>query len=264
MNNTSTDPWSLFLYAMKAPMTREKYVGRLGIFLNFLGLEGATVEQKSRVFAEKARSNPNWAFTSILQFMQRQRERVESKEISAGTVQNYAKAIKLFCEMNDITISWKKITKGLPRARRFAEDRAPTIDEIKDVVKFPDRRIKVVVYTMCSSGIRLEAWNYLRWGHIQPIEQGGKLVAAKIIVYAGDAEEYFSFVSPEAYDSIEEWMIYREKAEEKITKESWVMRDHWAVRKRIITGFISSPKAIEGGRRKEDDRRCPLDSGITH
>jgi hypothetical protein len=52
---------------------------------------------------------------------------------------------------------------------------------------------------MASSGIGLGAWDYLRWKDIQPIERQGKVAAAKIIVYAGDDEEYFSFLTSEAY-----------------------------------------------------------------
>ncbi len=37
---------------------------------------------------------------------------------------------------------------------------------------------------MISSGIRLGAWDYFKWDHIRPIEKVGKVVAAKIIVYA--------------------------------------------------------------------------------
>jgi hypothetical protein len=33
--------------------------------------------------------------------------------------------------MNDITINWQKLNKGLPNGRHPAEDRAPTIDEIR-------------------------------------------------------------------------------------------------------------------------------------
>jgi hypothetical protein len=51
---------------------------------------------------------------------------------------------------------------------------------------------------MASSGIRLGAWDYLRWSHIRPIEKYGKVVAAKIIVYAWEEDEYFSFISAEA------------------------------------------------------------------
>ena len=49
---------------------------------------------------------------------------------------------------------------------------------------------------MTSSGIRLGAWDYLKWGDIRPIEKEGKgIVAAKMIVYAGEDEEYYTFIS---------------------------------------------------------------------
>jgi hypothetical protein len=55
---------------------------------------------------------------------QAQKERVTNGDISTATLRNYIKAIKLFCEMNDIVITWKKkITRGLPRARRFADEK---------------------------------------------------------------------------------------------------------------------------------------------
>jgi hypothetical protein len=91
--------------------------------------------------------------------------------------------------MNDVAITWKKITLGLPKDRRFADDRAPPLDEIRRIIEYPDRRIKPVIYTMSSAGIRLEARNHLRWGQIKPIETDGKVVAAKITIYAGDPGE---------------------------------------------------------------------------
>ena len=52
------DSWTLYLYAMKSPATKEKYLMRLGKFLDFLNLqEGGTVEDKSRAFAEKGRND---------------------------------------------------------------------------------------------------------------------------------------------------------------------------------------------------------------
>jgi hypothetical protein len=58
-------------------------------------------------------------------------------------------------------INWKMITRGLPKGRQAANDRAPTIEEMQRLVEYPDRRIKSIVYTMASSGIRLGAWDYL-------------------------------------------------------------------------------------------------------
>jgi hypothetical protein len=109
----------------------------------------------------------------------------------------------LFCEVSDISIPWKKITRGLPRARQAANDRAPTIEEIKKIVEYPDRRIKPIVYVMVSSDIRLGAWDYLKWKHVIPFtDDKGEIICAKLIVYAGDIEEYYSFVTAEAYSCL--------------------------------------------------------------
>jgi hypothetical protein len=82
---------------------------------------------------------------------------VEREEITAATLYNFVKAIKLFCEMSDIPISWKRITRGLPKVRRFADDRAPTLEELRRLIEYPDGRLKPIIYTMASSGIRLGA-----------------------------------------------------------------------------------------------------------
>jgi hypothetical protein len=84
--------------------------------------------------------------------------------------------------MSDLPIPWKKITRGLPKGKKYADDRISTIEEIRKVVDYPDRRIRAIVYTMASSGIRIGAWDYLCWSHIRPIERNGEIVAAKIIV----------------------------------------------------------------------------------
>ncbi|MGH9986601.1 MAG: hypothetical protein ACRD8W_21875 [Nitrososphaeraceae archaeon] len=59
---------------------------------------------------------------------------------------------------------------------------------------------------MASSGIRLGAWDFLKWEHIMPISGEGKVIAAKITVYAGDQEKYISFLTPEAFLELQKWM----------------------------------------------------------
>lgn len=87
-------------------------------------------------------------------------------------------------------------------------------------MEYPDRRIKAIVYTMASSGIRVGAWDYLQWGHVRPIEKDGEIIAAKMIVYAGEDEEYFTFLSPEASQALQEWMSYRQSSGEHISENS--------------------------------------------
>jgi hypothetical protein len=91
----------------------------------------------------------------------------------------------------------------------------PTLQEIRSLCEYPDRRIKAVVYVMTSSGIGLGAWNYLKWKHVIPIYKEEKLAGAKLIVYAGESEEYFTFITPEAYLELKKWIDYRKQCGEK-------------------------------------------------
>jgi hypothetical protein len=102
----------------------------------------------------------------------------KGREISPATIRNYIKAVRLICEMNDVAITWKKS----PEACQEQDALQTTLDEIRRILEHPNRRIKPVIYTMSSAGISLEAWNYLRGGHIKPIEGDGKVVAAKITI----------------------------------------------------------------------------------
>lgn len=162
-------------------------------------------------------------------FVEYEKERARTGEISECTIPNYYRATKLFCEMNDIILNWKKISRGLPRAGKAANDRAPSIEEIKKIIEYPDRRIKAIVYTMVSSGIRIGAWDYLKWKHVIPVfsENGEEILAAKLVVYAGDHEQYLTFITPEEFGSLKEWMDFRHSYGEDITGDSWVMRDLW-------------------------------------
>jgi integrase len=197
-------------------------------FFDAINLDkGTAFEERCNTFAYKGRSNSNWAFNNIIRFLYYQKERVEKKEITAGTLHNYIKTLKMFCEITDIAIPWKKITRGLPKGRMYADDRAPTLEEIHKIIEYPDRRMKPIVYTMASSGIRVGAWDYLKWNHVSPIVRDSKLVAARINVYAGEDDEYTTFITPEAYLSLESWMKYRSACGEHVTKDSWVMRDLW-------------------------------------
>jgi hypothetical protein len=239
-NSVSIDPYSLFLHAMKSPVTKKKYSRRLEMFFNFIKIPGENMEEQCLTFVNSGKNNVNWVFTNILKFVLFHKERIHKKEISGATLINYLKAIKLFCEMSDLSINWKKITRGLSRGKRYANDRIPTLEEVRKIVEYPDRRIKPIVYTMCSSGIRLGAWDYLKIKHIIPIlNNKNEIIAAKIRVYADEEEEYISFISLEAYSHLKEWMNYRQEAGELVTEESWLMRNLSIILIKLITIFHS-------------------------
>ena len=75
------------------------------------------------------------------------------------------------------------------------------------------------------------------------------MLAAKINVYGGEDDEYITFITPEAYLSLESWMKYRGASGEHVTKDSWVMRDLWNAAK--------LPK-------KEERGKIPIDGPVAY
>ena len=253
--NECGDPYSLFVFPMRSPKTKEKCIGRLRMFFDDICIPGGSIEARCSLFCKLAREDGSWAFGNIISYLQKQKERVENKEITAGTLKNRFQVIKLCCDMNNIEIPWRKISRGLPRVKKFAEDRSPTLEEIRRIIDYPDRRIRPIVFTTCSSGIRVGAWDYLQWKHIIPKEKNCEIVAAKLIVYAGQDEEYFTFVSPEAYYELQKWKEYRKQSGEELTENSWVMRQTWNTKKGYTRGMVTSPKKLkpEGVKRLVED-----------
>lgn len=145
----------------------------------------------------------------------------------------------------DIDIPWKKLMRGIPRERKYAKDRAPKVEEIKRISEYPDRRIKSIIYAMVSSGMRLGAWDYLKWKDVFPIVRDDKVIATKIKIYSEEEDEYFSFITPEAFHSLDTWMKYREDCGEKINENSWVMHNLWDVTTPRGKGIVTFPKKLK-------------------
>jgi hypothetical protein len=59
-------------------------------------------------------------------------------------------------------------------------------------------------------------WDYLSWGNIKPIQEDGKIVAARVVVYDGEDDSYISYITP-AYRELTEWINYRKESGEPIT-----------------------------------------------
>src|ERR1700676_5336056 len=96
-------------------------------------------------------------------------------------------------------------------ARRYALDRAPTVEEMRFMVANGDLRFQAILLTMASTGIRIGAGDFLKWGDVAPVYLEGRLVAAKLTVYAGEPEEYFTFMTPEAHERLEGYRKFREE-----------------------------------------------------
>jgi hypothetical protein len=97
------NPFSMFILAIRSPVTREKYLQRIGYFFDFLEIKIddsgniISIEKRFNAFSLKAKEDTNWFINSIVRYLQFHRQRVDRKEITGSTLRNYIKAIKLFC-----------------------------------------------------------------------------------------------------------------------------------------------------------------------
>jgi len=259
---------SRFMYALKSRETRRQYPQRLKVFLDFLDPSGGMLNEQALQLLDKVRQDPRWFEDRFMDFIGFQLARVSRGDISESTIPNYYKATKLFLEMNDVSasINWKKISRGLPRGKQAANDRAPTKEEIQKLLEYPDRRIKPIVHTMISSGIRIGAWDYLRWQDVKQIEdENGRVLAAKLTVYAGDPDEYYSFITPEAFCALKEWMEFRASYGETIQGNSWLMRDIWQTTNidyGAKLGLATHPKRLKNTGIKRIIERALWEQGI--
>src|SRR5215208_782529 len=131
------ESFELFSAAIRSPATRDPYERKL------LGIL-KRVDLMPDEFAQFAKESPLAAEKKILSLLSQDRLRIERGEITGGTVNNWLKAVRLFLEMNDVILNWKKIRRMLPTIRRYALDRVPTYQELREILDAADIRGKAL------------------------------------------------------------------------------------------------------------------------
>ena len=224
MEAALADPLTSFFDGIRSPVTRSKYQARLGDFFRFCDVPGKNLNERARSFTGRAKDGA-WLERVVFDWIRVQKRRAENREISESTLPSYVKPIRLFCDMNDLTVNWRKVYKTLPRGRTHAQDRAPDLPEVTKLLQYGDRRMKPMVLVMLSSGIRLGGWDGLRVADLTPVKKGDTVLAGRLVVYRGTPEEYVAFTTPEAYDAVTEYLDYRRQSGEDVAPSSPILRN---------------------------------------
>ena len=209
----------LFRAAIKTHTTLDPYERRLIGFLKKMDA------QTPEAFVEFAKMNPALAENKIIAFLSSERGRADRGEISAGTINNWVKSARLFLEMSDVQLNWKKIRRVLPRARRYALDRVPTIEELHEILEAADLRGKALTLIFTSSGVREGAIPYLQVRNYSRVKREGLLVAGRLQVYSGDPESYITFITSEACIALDKYLDFRRQHGEEISSSSPLFRE---------------------------------------
>jgi integrase len=133
----------------------------------------------------------------------------------------YAAAVLAFYKINDVVLNITKINKFIPPARKVRNDRPYLHEEILKLLEIADERFKVVILLMVSGGLREGALLSLRMRHLQD---------RKLTVYENDPEEYFTFITPECRNAIDNYLDMRKRYGEVLTPQSYLMREQFDVR----------------------------------
>src|SRR5947209_7125703 len=145
-------------------------------------------------------------------------------EISVNSIKLYLSGVKSFLEFNEIPLPWKKIAKFYPDDVTNPY-RSYTKDEIKKLLSVADPRDRCIILLMASSGIRVGAIQTLKVKSVKRLDND----VGMITVYPESKDSvYAALVTPEFLTSLEEYLKYRKSQGEKITAESWLIRDKFA------------------------------------
>jgi len=142
------------------------------------------------------------------------------KNISPNSVPIYYAPIELFYVMNDVDVNFKKIRKMFPDKVKKGNERGYTREEIRKILgNAKTARHRALILLFSSSGCRLGAIPGIKLKHLSKIED-----IYSIMIYEGDKEEDFIFVTPEATNAIDAYLDERKKDGEYLDGESPLFR----------------------------------------
>jgi hypothetical protein len=119
-----------------------------------------------------------------------------------------------FNALNDVVLNKRKISRYFGEFRKVVKDRAYTAEEIYKALQTADQRMKVIILLLTSSDQRIGSLSDLTLGNLTRIDEFG---IYKIVIYEGTNSEYYSFVSRECAQAIDDYFAYRIRCNERIT-----------------------------------------------
>ena len=219
----------LFTEGIRSEYTRKKYTQILRRVLCEIFedvLEG-DFEERATQLVKITQENPNWARDLLLSLSKKLKQRTELPRdhpdyLNPSSVDSYFKPLKKLFDMNDVTISWKRIYSTLPELDNISVGRGWTRQEIQKMLNYANGAMdRTIVLFAASSSIRSGGLE-LNWGDVTPIykvdeqlkieitesEKSKAVVACAMIrVYSGSSGQYPAFITVEAFDSLQDYKL---------------------------------------------------------
>lgn len=230
-----------FIGSLKSYSTKNNYSFNLAKYLN-------TEVNRNLSLDDILAKNPKDIESEIIQEIIKQQE-VDKLGYSSSHI--FLSSLTHFFAINDIVINRRKIKKFLGENTLKFEYRSYTTEEISRMLEICDKRDRVVVFILASTGMRvggladIKLQNLNRW----IIDIKGTHVY-QITVYANSQKsKYQTFCTPEAAKAIDEYLELRKRCGENLKQDpntgNWLPREtHLIIKQFDKTGYIHSIEPI--------------------
>ena len=130
--------------------------------------------------------------------------------------------VKHFFVMNRLTLDWEIISKMFPETRKTTGDKAWTTKHIQKILdSTKSKRNRALIHFMASTGCRIGVLDHeLTMKNLFDAESGCK----GVVFYSGFKDEYYSFLTPEAVQSLEEYHEQRKHDGEIFDEDTPIFR----------------------------------------
>lgn len=190
---------TLFDESIKSKYTAKNYNSHLKQFLSFMKI--------------------NHADSLLLYGTSELQQELESYLIHLKQIKNpnsipsKFQGIKHFCIMNEINLNWNKIYKLFPQKQKTQTLRAYTTNEIHHMLNAEKNiRNKALIHFLASTGARIGVFDHvLSMKHMKKMSNS----CSAILLYSGDVDEYYSFLTPQATEILTAYHDLRRQKGEK-------------------------------------------------
>lgn len=141
------------------------------------------------------------------------------------------RGVKHFFVMNRIVLDWEIICKIFPPKQKTSELRAYTTKEVKAMISNARTlRDRAIIHFLVSTGARIGIFDHtLLMRHLRKMPLG----CTATLLYAGDIEEYWGFLTPQATKALSAYHRSRKHNGDVLGPDSPVFVTHGSTRRQL-------------------------------
>jgi len=201
----------LFENAIKSPVTKRTYTSSLNQFLSF-------ATKKPEDLLSLKDNDLQILLENYLFYLK--------EKISPNSIKTKLAPVSLFLAMNDRTLNFKKLYKMCPETLKASGKGAWPTQDIQKMLTFTsEKRSRAVIHFLASTGVRIGVICELKCGHVSTMPGNCKCVK----IYEGSKEEYLVFLTPEASESLEQYLGERRSDGEILNDNSPLFRTKYSI-----------------------------------